>query len=71
MKSEKCLLLRGRLKQEPDGPFWFRTVTGTAPDGRKTLVIWRKLTGKPEEDTWCWTSGSPGRATLTRTASSI
>ena len=30
--------------------FWFRTVTGTVPDGRKTLVIWRKLTGNPEED---------------------
>jgi adenine-specific DNA-methyltransferase len=32
------------------GPFWFREVKGATPDGRKTLVIWRKLTGKPEED---------------------
>jgi adenine-specific DNA-methyltransferase len=24
--------------------------TGTTPDGRKTLIIWRKLTGNPEED---------------------
>lgn len=39
-----------RLKEDPAGPWWFRTVTGTIPDGRKTLVIWRKLTGKPEED---------------------
>lgn len=32
------------------GAFWFRTVAGTTPDGRRTLVIWRKLTGDPEED---------------------
>ena len=48
--SEKRLRLKGRLKQEADGPFWFRTVTGTTPDGRKTMVIWRKLSGNPEED---------------------
>jgi len=30
--------------------FWFRTVSGTTPDGRKTLIIWRKLTGEPEQD---------------------
>ena len=48
--SEKRLRLKGRLKQEADGPYWFRTVTGTTPDGRKTLVIWRKLTGEPEQD---------------------
>jgi len=48
--SEKRLRLKGRLKQEPDGPYWFRTVTGTTPDGRKTLIIWRKLIGEPEQD---------------------
>jgi len=48
--SEKRLRLKGRLKQEADGPYWFRTVTGTTPDGRKTLIIWRKLTGEPEQD---------------------
>lgn len=48
--SEKRLQLKGRLRQEADGPYWFRTVTGTVPDGRKTLVIWRKLTGEPERD---------------------
>jgi adenine-specific DNA-methyltransferase len=48
--SEKRLRLRGRVRPEAAGPFWFRTVTGTTPDGRKTLVIWRKLTGNPEED---------------------
>jgi hypothetical protein len=52
--SEKRLRLSsktgGRLKQEAAGPYWFRTVTGTTPDGRRTLVIWRKLTGEPEQD---------------------
>ena len=48
--SEQRLCLAGRLKQESDGPFWFRTVTGTTPDGRRTLIIWRKLTGEAEQD---------------------
>lgn len=48
--SEKRLHLKSRLKQNTDGPYWFRTVTGTTPDGRKTLIIWRKLTGEPEQD---------------------
>ena len=52
--SEKRLRLSsksgGRLKQDAAGPYWFRTVTGTTPDGRKALIIWRKLTGEPEED---------------------
>jgi adenine-specific DNA-methyltransferase len=36
------------LKTEPlktENDYWFRTVTGTTPDGRKTLVIWRKRPG--------------------------
>jgi adenine-specific DNA-methyltransferase len=48
--SEGRLCLDGRIKQATDGPCWFRTVTGTTHEGRKTLVIWRKLTGDPEED---------------------
>jgi len=61
--SEKRLRLKGRLKQIAPHPspllasgareekmWWFRTVTGTMPDGRRTLVIWRKLTGDPEQD---------------------
>jgi len=48
--SEKRLRLKGRLKQEAGGPYWFRTVSGTTPDGRRTLIIWRKLTGEPEQD---------------------
>ena len=47
---ESRLRLKGRLKQEEDGPYWFRTVTGVTPDGRRTLVIWRKLTGEAEQD---------------------
>ena len=48
--TEKRLRLKGRLKQAAAGPHWFRTVTGTTPDGRKSLVIWRKLTTDPEQD---------------------
>ncbi|MBT9136906.1 MAG: hypothetical protein DDT34_01992 [Firmicutes bacterium] len=48
--DEGRLQLKGRLRQSNEGPFWFRTVTGTTPEGRKTLVIWRKLTGEPEQD---------------------
>lgn len=48
--SEGRLRLDGSLERDDDGPHWFRTVTGTTPDGRRTLVIWRRLTGTPEED---------------------
>ena len=47
---EGRLQLKGRLKQDAAGPWWFRTVTGTTPEGRKTLVIWRKLTCDIEQD---------------------
>ena len=43
--APRRLLLDGRIKQEGVGRWWFRTVTGTIPDGRKTLVIWRKRPG--------------------------
>jgi adenine-specific DNA-methyltransferase len=49
-ENPKRLLLKGRIREAEDGPWWFRTVTGTTPDGRKTLVIWRKLAGEPEQD---------------------
>ena len=49
--SEGRLQLKdARIMQDANGPFWFRTVTGTTPDDRKALVIWRKLTGDPEQD---------------------
>jgi len=48
--GEGRLRHEGRLRPDADGPFWFRTVTGTTPEGRKALVIWRKLTGDTEQD---------------------
>src|SRR6185295_744868 len=42
--NEKRLRLRGRIKADAAGPWWFRAVTGKTHDGRRTLVIWRKLT---------------------------
>ncbi len=48
--AEGRLALKGRLRQDAGGLWWFRTVTGTTPDGRRALVIWRKLTGEPEQD---------------------
>lgn len=43
--APRRLLLDGALIEDPDGRWWFRTVTGTTPDGRKALVIWRKRPG--------------------------
>jgi adenine-specific DNA-methyltransferase len=48
--AEGRLGLKGRVRRDAKGPWWFRTVTGVTPDGRRTLVIWRKLTGNPEQD---------------------
>lgn len=48
--DERRLRLDGRLQQDDDGFWWFRTVYGTTPEGRKTLIIWRKLTGDAEQD---------------------
>lgn len=43
--APRRLLLKGSLNEDSEGPWWFRTVTGTTPDGRKTLIIWRKRPG--------------------------
>ena len=48
--GEGRLRLRSPLKRQADGPYWFRTVTGTTPDGRRVLIIWRKVTGELEQD---------------------
>ena len=48
--SEKRLQLKNRLRQDAEGPYWFRTVTGSTPDGSRTLVIWRKLSDEQEKD---------------------
>jgi adenine-specific DNA-methyltransferase len=42
--AEDRLQLQGeRIKADPKGPFWFRRVEGKLPDGRKALIVWRKL----------------------------
>lgn len=43
--QEGRLQLKGQLQQKADGSWWFRALTGTMPDGRKALVIWRKRPG--------------------------
>jgi adenine-specific DNA-methyltransferase len=48
--SEGRLRLKGRLRHTPGGRWWFRTVTGTTPDGCKTLIIWRKRPGGEEPE---------------------
>lgn len=42
--------LDGKLTPDDKGAFWFRRVEGVTRDGRKTLVIWRKLMGNPQQD---------------------
>jgi adenine-specific DNA-methyltransferase len=42
--------LKGNLSRDLGGNWWFRSVTGTTPQGDRALVIWRKLTGTPEQD---------------------
>ncbi len=66
--SENRLRLKGQMRQGKNGDFWFRTVTGVLPDGRQTLVIWRKLNGNLEQDnlvldTWFSTQGYLSRDT--------
>lgn len=41
---------RGGLEANAAGKWWLRSVTGTTPEGRKALVIWRNLTASAEED---------------------
>ena len=38
------------FRQAAEGPHWFRTVTGTSPDGQRVLVIWRKRAGGDDPD---------------------
>jgi adenine-specific DNA-methyltransferase len=48
--EEQRLRIKGKLAQSSDGQWWFRRVEGTTKDGRKTLIVWRKLTGDIEKD---------------------
>lgn len=40
----------GRLRPDPEGPHWFRSVAGELPDGKRALVIWRNCRGDAEGD---------------------
>jgi adenine-specific DNA-methyltransferase len=51
--------VKGKIKQAPDGPWWFRKVEGWVPhdsrnpnngDRERVLIVWRKLTGDLEQD---------------------
>jgi adenine-specific DNA-methyltransferase len=44
------LILANRMKQDSAGKWWFRTVSGTMPDGLRTLVIWRNRPGGEDEE---------------------
>src|SRR5690606_28467295 len=48
--ARRRLLLAGRLKEDPVGPWWFGTVNGTTRDDRRTLVILRKRPGDEEPE---------------------
>ncbi|MBT9561019.1 MAG: site-specific DNA-methyltransferase [Myxococcales bacterium] len=39
-----------RLTPDADGAHWLRAVTGTDPEEKRVLVVWRRLTGDPELD---------------------
>lgn len=38
------------FRQSAEGSYWFRTVTGTSPDGQRVLVIWRKRPGGEDSE---------------------
>ncbi len=53
------LVVDGRIRQDADGPWWFRKVEGWVPKDpanpnngqrEKVLIVWRKLTGDLEQD---------------------
>ncbi|AHJ95531.1 site-specific DNA-methyltransferase [Hymenobacter swuensis] len=44
------LRLKGPLRKAATGPWWVRPVTGTLANGRRVLIIWRKLTADAAQD---------------------
>jgi len=53
------LMIKGKIKQDAEGPWWFRKVEGWVPrdrdnpdngDREKVLIVWRKLTDDLEKD---------------------
>jgi adenine-specific DNA-methyltransferase len=59
-KDQKTrLVVDGKIRQDADGPWWFRKVEGWVPKDpanpnngqrEKVLIVWRKLTGNLEKD---------------------
>ena len=59
-KDQKTrLVVDGKIRQDADGPWWFRKVEGWVPKDpanpnngqrEKVLIVWRKLTGDLEQD---------------------
>ena len=39
-----------KLKSSQTGSYWFRQVTGTLPDGREALIVWRTLSDDAAQD---------------------
>ena len=48
--QEKRLHIKGDLRPDLNGSYWFRTITGSTPDGQNALIIWRTLNGNQEKD---------------------
>ncbi|MBV5280573.1 MAG: hypothetical protein J0651_04875, partial [Actinobacteria bacterium] len=53
------LLVDGKIRQDAEGPWWFRKIEGWVPKDtanpnngqrEKVLIVWRKLTGDLEKD---------------------
>lgn len=43
--DEGRLCVNGELRLDRGGEWWFRTITGTLPDGRHVIIIWRNRPG--------------------------
>ncbi|MDB2568998.1 DNA methyltransferase [Candidatus Poseidonia alphae] len=48
--GEGRLCVNGELQPDEEGAWWFRSITGTLPDGRQTLVIWRNRPGGEDSE---------------------
>ena len=48
--SNKAKRTVAKLKSSETGSYWFRQVTGTLPDGREALIVWRTLSDDAARD---------------------
>jgi adenine-specific DNA-methyltransferase len=44
-EAPRRLVVDGPLRLDPAGPWWFKSIDGTDPEGRRVLVIWRNRPG--------------------------